>query len=78
MTLVEQYEFGTAQAFALLLETAAEQFATLRGLVDGKFLFFANANDNNAMASADWYRANACIRMALAKEFLFNAARTRL
>ena len=72
---IENEKFDAARAMALLLETASEQFTTLRGLVDGKFLFLMTVNTTSPAAQSDCFRALRCVRMALAKEFLFNSAR---
>ena len=69
-------ETDTKTAFALLLETASQEFKILQALIQGELLVVSRmqlgaANANNF----DGHRAQSSIQMALAKEFLFNTVR---
>jgi hypothetical protein len=75
-------EISAAEAFALLLETACEDFEILQALVDGEIQVAspnldeatpANKHDHRKAHRAA--RAAQRIQMALAKSFVFNARR---
>ncbi len=72
---MEENQISTEKAFALLVETASEQFSVLRGLVERKFLFLEAVDDESRNGALNCFRAAACVQMALAKEFLFNSVR---
>jgi hypothetical protein len=61
-----------AEAFALLLETACQEFETLQALIREEIRF---AEPSGPEGHIVVLRAGATIRMALAKSFLFNANR---
>jgi len=65
------------EAFALMLETACEQFEVLQLLVrrDIELSFAREPNDNRERLT--FARATACIRMALAKSFIAYVVRAR-
>jgi len=65
-------QLDTKTAFALVLETAAEQFRVLQSLVRGDVKVIPR---QTAACSIEQFRAESCIQMALAKEFVFNARR---
>jgi hypothetical protein len=59
-----------AKGFALMLETACRDFEALTRMIRGEIRVVTAAGTNDS-------RDSACIRMALAKSFLFNAQRAR-
>jgi hypothetical protein len=61
-------------AFALLLEAASEQFNVLKALIQGQ-IAIAQIGTPGSTERIATVRAEPCIQMALAKEFVFNAAR---
>ena len=70
------------QAFALMLETACEDFENLQNLISGHLQVVASARDPAIPPNKDdprqavrAVRASARIQMALAKSFVFNAHR---
>jgi hypothetical protein len=62
-------------AFALLVEGAAEQFDILQELISGNLVVQCGCSTDKAARSLIYMRASPTIQMALAKAFLFNAAR---
>jgi hypothetical protein len=74
-------EISTAEAFALLLETACEDFELAQDLITGWLRVTANSDAQQARTPENWkrehraMRASPRIQMALAKSFLFNARR---
>ena len=65
-------ELSSAEAFALLLETACKDFENLQVLISGQLEVTAPDKKRKATRTL---RAPARIQMALAKSFLFNAHR---
>jgi hypothetical protein len=70
------------KAFALILETACEDFENLQDLIRGRLKVLATSEDQNPAVSFEKgrervrrIRAPTCINMALAKSFVFNARR---
>jgi hypothetical protein len=63
-------EISAEEAFALVLETACEDFENLQDLVSGQFKI--DVKDHRDVRAT---RAGARIQMALAKSFVFNAHR---
>jgi hypothetical protein len=73
MTVVSPTHHPTpAQAFALLLETACQEFETLQALIRQEICFVEPSEPRGRVVVL---RARATIGMALAKSFLFNANR---
>src|SRR5512143_2493039 len=65
------HHLSPEQAFALLLETACNQFETLQALIRGELRFVEPSGPECFLV----LRARATIQMALAKSFLFDANR---
>jgi hypothetical protein len=75
-------EISAEEAFALMLETACEDFEILQDLIDGEIQVAAPKSDKATPANKHDYRkahrasrAPSRIQMALAKSFVFNARR---
>jgi hypothetical protein len=73
---------STDQAFALMLETACEDFENLQDLISGHLQVVASprnpaipSNQDDPRKAHRAVRASARIQMALAKSFVFNAHR---
>ena len=73
--MINNPNIDTRRAFALLLETAGQQFEVLRSLIRQELLIASNQQPKTRQDTFSEMRAQGCIQMALAKEFLFNAAR---
>lgn len=72
MTLPPHQIPTVKEAFALQLETACNEFETLRALITNQFRMIDNQGEAN---SPEVSRAKGTIYMALAKSFLFSANR---
>ena len=71
MPTVPAPEISAEEAFALMIETACEDFENLQDLVSGQFKIVVAEDPQGARAA----RAAPRIQMALAKSFVFNAHR---
>ena len=69
-------QLSPVSAFALLLGTACEQFETLQSLLSGEIKLM-DRSEGGVLRRIFYFRADACIRMALAKSFVANVVRAR-
>jgi hypothetical protein len=72
----QQPQVSTAEAFALVLETACGDFETLQALIKGELSIHAREHSSAPFPQEiRAMRASATVRMALAKSFVFNVVR---
>jgi hypothetical protein len=77
----EAPEISAEEAFALMLETACEDFEIMQALIDGQIQVVTPKSDEATPASNRYHRRYQAARtgprmqMALAKSFVFNARR---
>ena len=72
----DTFQLAPTTAFALVLETACEQFETLQLLISSEIKLVAPPKED-IQKHILYLRADACIRMALAKSFVANVIRAR-
>ena len=76
MTEALPVQLSTPKAFALMLETACEQFEVLQ-LICANQIRFVDDQQDDVRKSIKFLRAPFCIRAALAKSFVANVIRAR-